>query len=72
MLDGLTFETQARSGDAALGLNPPTGTRRALSVLIPFFNEAGNIQPLIDEVHTALAGIDYEIVCINEDRKSVV
>jgi hypothetical protein len=34
-------------------------------VLIPFYNEAGNIQPLIDEVHAALNGVDYEIVCVN-------
>ena len=32
---------------------PPTQTRRALTVMIPFFNEAGNIQPLI-EFDTAL------------------
>ena len=37
-----------------------------MSVLIPFYNEAGNIQPLIDEVHAALAGVDYEIVCVND------
>jgi len=35
-------------------------------VLIPFYNEAGNIQPLIDEVHAALDGVDYEIVCVND------
>ncbi|MBI1361820.1 MAG: glycosyltransferase [Alphaproteobacteria bacterium] len=39
---------------------------RALSVLIPFYNEAGNIAPLLDEVHAALDGIDYEIVCVND------
>ena len=35
-------------------------------MLIPFYNEEGNIQPLVDEVHAALAGIDYEIVCVND------
>jgi dolichol-phosphate mannosyltransferase len=40
--------------------------RRDISVLIPFYNEAGNIQPLLDEVHTALAGIDYEVICVND------
>ena len=44
----------------------PPQPRRAMSVLIPFYNEAGNIQPLIDEVHAALAGVDYEIVCVND------
>lgn len=38
----------------------------ALSVLIPFFNEAGNVHPVIDEVHNVLAGIDFEIVCVND------
>lgn len=37
-----------------------------LSVLIPFFNEAGNIHPVIEEVRTTLAGIDFEIVCVND------
>lgn len=41
-------------------------TRCALTVLIPFYNEAGNIQPLLDEVRTALEGLDYEIVCVND------
>lgn len=49
-----------------MGSDQPTPTRRALTVLIPFYNEAGNIQPLIDEVHTALNGVDYEIVCVND------
>tara|TARA_B100000378_G_scaffold219915_1_gene183250 strand:- start:22841 stop:23635 length:795 start_codon:yes stop_codon:yes gene_type:complete len=39
---------------------------RDLSVLIPFYNEAGNVLPLLDEIHGALAGIDYEIVCVND------
>lgn len=37
-----------------------------LTVLVPFYNEAGNIDPLLDEIHTALAGLDYEIVCVND------
>ncbi|WP_018148892.1 glycosyltransferase family 2 protein [Henriciella marina] len=39
---------------------------RELSVLIPFYNEAGNAAPLIAEIRTALDGIDYEIVCVND------
>jgi dolichol-phosphate mannosyltransferase len=35
-------------------------------VLIPFYNEAGNIAPLLDEVHAALGGVDYEIVCVDD------
>lgn len=37
-----------------------------LSVLIPFYNEAGNVLPLLDEVHTALSEIDFEVVCVND------
>ena len=70
MLDVLPFRSGAANapftGTAALGSDLPPQPRRALTVLIPFFNEAGNIQPLIDEVHTALNGVDYEIVCVND------
>ena len=37
-----------------------------LSVLIPFFNEAGNVHPVIDEVHARLSGIAFEIICVND------
>jgi dolichol-phosphate mannosyltransferase len=49
-----------------LGPDTPQPQRRALSVLIPFFNEAGNIHPLLDEVHAAMDGVDFEIVCVND------
>lgn len=52
--------------DDALGPNTPQPQRRALSVLIPFYNEAGNVLPLLEEVHEALRGLDYEIVCVND------
>lgn len=39
---------------------------RDLSVLIPFYNEAGNVTPLLDEIHAALDGLDYEIICVND------
>lgn len=38
----------------------------ALSVLIPFYNEAGNVHPVIDEVHAALSGIRFEVICVND------
>lgn len=37
-----------------------------LSVLIPFYNEEGNVLPLLEEVHEALSGISFEIVCVND------
>ena len=38
----------------------------ALSVLIPFFNEAGNVLPVIAEVHEVLAGIVFEVIAVND------
>jgi dolichol-phosphate mannosyltransferase len=43
-----------------------TKTETDLSVLIPFFNEEGNVIPLIEEVRACLDGIRYEIVCVND------
>lgn len=60
------FATQQFQDKHALGSDTPQPQRRALSVLIPMFNEAGNIQPLLDEIHAALDGVDYEIVCAND------
>lgn len=37
-----------------------------LSVLIPFYNEEGNIMPLLEEVHEALDGIAFEVVGVND------
>ncbi len=37
-----------------------------LSVLIPFYNEEGNVLPLLEEVHEVLAGIEFEVVCVND------
>ncbi|MAP95496.1 MAG: glycosyl transferase family 2 [Ponticaulis sp.] len=37
-----------------------------LSVLIPFYNEEGNILPLLGEVIAQLEGISFEIVCVND------
>lgn len=37
-----------------------------LSVLIPFYNEEGNVLPLLDEVHAVLDGLNFEVVCVND------
>ena len=37
-----------------------------LTVLIPFYNEAGNIDPVLQEVSEQLQGIAFEIVCVND------
>ena len=37
-----------------------------LSILIPFYNEAGNVLPLLEEVHEVLASLRIEIVAVND------
>lgn len=37
-----------------------------LSVLIPFYNEEGNVLPLLEEIHDVLADIPFEAVCVND------
>ena len=37
-----------------------------ISILVPVMNEAGNIQPLIDEICTAFAGRHFEIIYIDD------
>jgi dolichol-phosphate mannosyltransferase len=40
-----------------------------LSVLVPTFNEAGALPPLLQRIHTALggAGIEYEVIVIDDN-----
>lgn len=37
-----------------------------LSVVVPVRNEAGNIQPLLDEIAAALRGVDHEVVYVDD------
>ena len=37
-----------------------------LSVVITLFNEAQNIAPLFARINEALAGIDYEVICVDD------
>lgn len=37
-----------------------------LAVLIPFYNEEGNVMPLLEEVHEALDGHRFEVICVND------
>jgi cellulose synthase/poly-beta-1,6-N-acetylglucosamine synthase-like glycosyltransferase len=41
----------------------PTPT---LSVVVPLYNEQDNVAQLQREIHTALAGIDYELVLVDD------
>ena len=39
---------------------------KELSLVIPVMNEEDNIQPLLDAVRSALAGIDYEVILVDD------
>jgi dolichol-phosphate mannosyltransferase len=42
----------------------------ALSVVVPVFNEEGNVAPLVGEILAALRGqVDFEIVYVDDDSK---
>lgn len=41
-----------------------------LSVVVPVFNEADNIRPLLEEIRTALEGhLDYEVIYVNDGSR---
>lgn len=40
--------------------------RPELSVLIPFHNEAGNVLPVLEEVHAVLEGIAFEVIAVDD------
>jgi dolichol-phosphate mannosyltransferase len=39
----------------------------SLSLILPTFNEALNIVPLLDELELALAGVDYELIVVDDN-----
>lgn len=43
-----------------------TQAKPDLSILIPFFNEAGNVLPVIEEVIRTLDGLAFEIIAVND------
>jgi dolichol-phosphate mannosyltransferase len=40
-----------------------------LAVIIPVLNEEGNIAPLVALLHQALAGIDWEVIYVDDDSR---
>ena len=38
-----------------------------LSIVVPTFNESGNVRQLVRLVHDALAGIDWELIFVDDD-----
>ena len=42
---------------------------KKVSLIIPTYNERDNIQPLVEQVDSALAGYDYELVFIDDNSR---
>ena len=42
---------------------------KALSIVIPTYNEGENIVPLVERIHNALSAYDYEILLVDDDSK---
>ena len=46
--------------------SPDRNDPLAVSVVLPAFNESGNLGPLVDEIHTALFATPHEIVVVDD------
>ena len=42
---------------------------KALSIVIPTYNEGENITPLVERINQALSGYDYEILFVDDDSR---
>lgn len=42
---------------------------KALSLIIPTYNEVANVNPLVEKIHSVLTGYDYEIIFIDDDSE---
>ena len=51
---------------ATKAIRPLSEPHIDISVLIPFYNEAGNILPLLEEVTAALEGLAFEIIAVDD------
>ena len=40
-----------------------------LSVVVPSYNEGGNVRELVKETDAALKGIDYEIILMSQHQE---
>ena len=53
------------------GAGAPVGSHRApeLSVVVPTYNEAENVPLLVEKLNTVLAGIDWEVIFVDDDSR---
>src|ERR1700691_4286034 len=38
-----------------------------LAIVLPTFNESGNVGPLVDRLQNALSGVRYEVIFVDDD-----
>jgi dolichol-phosphate mannosyltransferase len=48
---------------------PPSSSPPRLSVVVPVFDEEPNLEPLVTEIATALAGIDFELLVVDDGSR---
>ena len=48
-------------------MNSPATGPIALTVVVPCYNERPNVRPLVEKLHAALDGIDWEVVYVDDD-----
>jgi dolichol-phosphate mannosyltransferase len=56
------LQSEARLDEAGATARAPE-----LSVIVPTFNERDNVAPLVELVHAALAGVDWEMIFVDDD-----
>ncbi len=56
------MQSEARLEVAAVTARAPE-----LSVIVPTFNERDNVAPLVELVHVALAGVDWELIFVDDN-----
>jgi dolichol-phosphate mannosyltransferase len=50
-------------------IKPESHLNKAVSIVVPTYNEKGNVNPLVERIDRALAGADYEVVFIDDNSR---
>lgn len=62
-------DTDQSPGHPAASLPPPPFAGPELTVVVPTFNEEGNIAALVDKLRHVLQGIDWEVTFVDDDSR---
>jgi dolichol-phosphate mannosyltransferase len=65
-LDQTIPPTSAEKGHDP-GADIPARAGGDLTVIVPTFNEAGNVAPLVERLATALAGLNWRVIFVDDD-----